>query len=664
MLSQYRDIFLEELDEAVQLMDEVIMQLEQEPNAAEHIQTLFRAAHTLKGSSGAMGCRELEQLTHEAEHVLDSVRNGQLSVTDELINLLFNVIDQIKQMQQEIIASDIISSDASAIIAAIHRLLSGNNTVQQEMKPVSASASLDAAVQPKNDDGSKNGLQRFRITISLNQSCDMKAARAAVIIHELEELGEIVNSRPSFTDMQQLDEASFEMLDIVFSTHAADTEIEHKLRSMLDIDLVHITKVGDKEESKLSNRQSSDAGTGAEKGKAQTIRVNIDRLEHLMNLVGELIIDQTRVRRLQSDLTLQIRGNPLMQELNGVSDHLKGLISDLQESVMKVRMQPIEQLFNRFPRMVRDLAQKLHKEIDFQIEGKETELDRTLIEEISDPLIHLLRNALDHGIEDGETRLLNGKPQKGTVRLRAAHEDNHIVIAIEDDGAGIDPQKIKQSAVNKGIISRDEAAGLTEQEAIHLIFHPGFSTASVISDVSGRGVGMDIVKSNIEKLNGLIEVVTEAGKGTSFRIKLPLTLAVVTGLMVGMNGSSRIFVLPLTHVVEIIRIRKDELRTVSGQTVVKIRERVIPVAWLNEVYEFSSDASNVEKVSLVILGLAEKRIALAVDHLIGNQEIVIKPLGSYLGQIDGVMGAAILGDGKVAMIVDVAGFMRKAGLMK
>ena len=320
---------------------------------------------------------------------------------------------------------------------------------------------------------------------------------------------------------------------------------------------------------------------------------------------------------------------------------------------MKVRMLPIEQLFNRFPRMIRDLSQSLHKEIDLVIEGKETELDRTIIEEIGDPLIHLIRNALDHGIETAEERARQGKPPRGLLRITAAHEENQVIITVEDDGAGMDPVKIKDSALRKGVITEEEYSQISDQEAIHLIFRPGFSTASKVSDISGRGVGMDIVQSHIERLNGIIDVETKLGAGTRFRIKLPLTLAIITGLLVKLND--RTFILPMSSVVEIVRMPPNAIQTMKGDSVVVIRDKVLPIVNLHDFFNIPSKPQRKKHQPIVVVGTGEKRMALPVDELLGNQEVVVKGLGSFVGKVEGISGATILGDGRVALIIEVAG---------
>ncbi|MCY9597721.1 chemotaxis protein CheA, partial [Paenibacillus chitinolyticus] len=407
-----------------------------------------------------------------------------------------------------------------------------------------------------------------------------------------------------------------------------------------------------------ASRPSAEDASAPAKAKSPTIRVSVERLEHLMNLVGELVIDQTRIHQVERTQRRRF-ADETVDELGHIADHLSRIIGDLQESVMKTRMLPIEQLFNRFPRMIRDLSRMLGKEIELVLEGKDTELDRTLIEEIADPLIHLIRNAVDHGIEKPEVRTLSGKTAGGVLTIRAAHEDNQVVIYVQDDGAGIDPARMIRSALQKGVITQEEAGQLSEREAVELIFRPGFSTASTVSDVSGRGVGMDIVRSHIEKLNGLIDIETRLGQGTCFKIKLPLTLAIIVGLQVKLGG--RTFIVPMSNIAEIVRVNPDEIRSIQGQSVIVLRNQVIPVARLHDYFQIPYTANTGSHIPLVIVGSAEKRLALAVDELIGNQEIVIKSLGPYIGKVDGIAGATILGDGNVALILEIASIIGRTG---
>lgn len=690
MLSEYREVFLEELEEQLQLMDEEILKLENEGESAQVIQSLFRAAHTLKGSSAAMGLDFMKQLTHEMEQLLDLVRSGKRRVTEMLIDRLFHALDHLKLLKLDFMDGG--SGSGIDITACIEQLKSfaGAGDEQEEIpgvpRPQQAQPRESGSPEPfdrkpelpfhtrlKAGECLDQGRQVNWVRVEIAKDCPIKGARAFVIQSGLAEMGEVLFSQPELEELEKLDEGDPKPVEIAFllAGESDAKTVEEQVAQFMDVSAVHAASVVAEDielvnlEAALStSRREKDeavSSTGASPGKVKsqsTIRVSVERLEHLMNLVGELVIDQTRIEQVERVQRRRFTDDSI-DELEHISDHLSRIIGDLQETVMKTRMLPIEQLFNRFPRMVRDLARDLQKDIEFVMEGKDTELDRTLIEEIADPLIHLIRNAIDHGIERPEVRRANGKSGKGVLTIRAAHEDNQVAIYVEDDGAGIDAAKIRASAVAKAVITEEEASFLSDRESYELIFRPGFSTAAVVSDVSGRGVGMDIVKSHIEKLNGLIEISTEPGKGTSFKIKLPLTLAIIEGLLVRLSGQT--FIIPMSNITEIVRVTREELSTVRGQSVILLRNQVIPVAWVHDFFRMKRTATNKEHISLVIVGSAEKRLALVVDELLGNQEIVIKSLGSYIGKVPGIAGGTILGDGSVALIMEIAGLIGQLG---
>jgi two-component system chemotaxis sensor kinase CheA len=661
MISEYRAVFLEELEEQLQLMDEEILKLEQAGDSDEVVQSLFRAAHTLKGSSAAMGYEKMKQVTHEMEFLLEQVRNKQMEVSGSMIDLLFHSLDCLKQLKKDIVQND--SSDTD-ISSCLHALKTYNGMPINEGSEVNHALSkpvLSLDIRLKVSEAQDQDLQVYWIQVQISQDCVIKGARAYVIQTNLMEWGDILLAAPDFDGMEEKVNILF-----LYSGNLSPTEAETRIAQLTDVTAV-IGIPLDIEETAMTNPASNAA---VEKGltgdnlpavkqsKAQTVRVSVERLEHLMNLVGELVIDQTRIQQVERTQKRRLKDESV-DELGQISDHLSRIISDLQESVMKTRMLPIEQLFNRFPRMIRDLARDLDKEIELIIEGKDTELDRNLIEEIADPLIHLIRNAVDHGIEKPGIRELAGKNAKGTLILRAAHEDNQVVMYIKDDGAGIDPIRMKKSAVEKGILSAEEAEQLSDREAIELIFRPGFSTAAVVSDVSGRGVGMDIVRSHIEKLNGLIDIETKLGQGTTFKINLPLTLAIIVGLLVKINEQT--FIIPMSNIAEIVRVTQDDIRKVGGQSVISLRDQVIPVSWMHDHFQIPKREKENRQIPLVIVGSTEKRLALAVDELLGNQEVVIKSLGSYVGKVDCIAGATIMGDGKVALILEIMGIINKIG---
>ncbi|KAA0548767.1 chemotaxis protein CheA [Bacillus sp. BGMRC 2118] len=639
---EFLTAFLEEVEEQLQLFDECILELEQKGESAEIIQRIFRVAHTLKGSSSAMGFDEMKNLTHGMEDVLDQIRNNTLCVTGEMISLLFDALDHLKVIKEEY-ASGQEATVREDLIIGLRNLLD---------KPKSETSSMQA----KKEDDQKQELPKegndYQCTFVIQESCAFKLVRGFVIKSLLENFGTIMSITPSL-EQEGVEDSAFSTIEFLIQSEENLAAIEEKCNTLAEIEDFTICPIKQKEEEKPEQPEQPKGQVNeitAQKA-PQSIRVDVDRLEKLMNLVGELVIDQTRINQVGTILGQRYHTDETVVELDQISAHFSRVISELQETVMKTRMIPIEKLFNRFPRMMRDLSKSLDKEVNFIMEGHKTELDRNVIEEIGDPIIHLLRNAIDHGLETPEKREANGKTKTGTIRLTASHEENHVIISIEDDGAGIDPEKITQSALKKGLIKEDDAQALTQQQINQLIFHPGFSTSAQISDVSGRGVGMDIVRSHIEKLNGIIDIETTQGKGTKFIVKLPLTLAILTGLLVKLN--QRIYALPMTSIVEIVRVSANEIQTIHQQEVIKIRDQVVPLLWLHDFLQVPRVETKKKNLSIIIVGIAEKKIGLVVDELLGNQDIVVKSLGSYIGKMEGVSGATILGDGSVALIVDV-----------
>nr|WP_123043606.1 chemotaxis protein CheA [Cohnella candidum]AYQ75525.1 chemotaxis protein CheA [Cohnella candidum] len=670
MLAEYKEVFLEELEEQLQLMDEVILKLEREGDSGSVVQSLFRAAHTLKGSSAAMGFEEMKQLTHHMEHLLDQVRGKKRTVTPALIDLLFQSMDCLKQLKNDIEASDAPATDIGRIVKNLETFAStkedepltvsvtGSETGSETLRPP-LSLSDRLKIQEQQDAGHRV----YWLQIGIVSDCVIQGARAYVIHSMLSEWGEVLLMTPDLESLEETLPGSL-TLTFLYAGIQEEGEIRSLVTGLTDVACVTAELVEGNETAMAVTPAATGKAAAVEeaspagKAKSQTIRVSVERLDHLMNLVGELVIDQTRIHQVERNQRRRFQDDTV-SELGHISDHLSRIIGDLQESVMKARMLPIEQLFNRFPRMIRDLSRDLGKDLELVMEGQDTELDRTLIEEIADPLIHLIRNAVDHGLETPDVREQSGKPRKGTLRIRAAHEDNQVVIYVEDDGAGIDPAKMKASALKKGILTEEEAELLTDREAVDLIFRPGFSTAQTISDVSGRGVGMDIVRSHIEKLNGLIDIDTRLGRGTSFKIKLPLTLAIIVGLLVKVNGQT--LIIPMSNIAEIVRVTNAEIQVVRGQSVITLRNQVIPIVSVHDRFKGEFRREEHKHIPLVIVGSAEKRLALAVDDLIGNQEIVIKSLGSYIGKVDGIAGATILGDGSVALIFEISSLFHKAG---
>lgn len=680
-MSVYLGAFLDEVDEQLQILNEEVLNLEQDGENIETIQRIFRAAHTLKGSSAAMGMEKMKELTHKVENVFDAIRNDQLKVSTDIINLIFDSIDTIKQLKEAIINGTMDAMDVSALIERLEATKNGvaptTPTVQEAQKPTNDSTIFPEVIfdeyqKDMVEKGFELNMNTVAVYVSLNEKTMLKSVRSFLIHNNLKEIGEIIASYPSTETIE--DEEQFDGNAVyILVTAAGSQEILATVNSISDIKAVHLTyitasnlqsfcegkKLGviDHKEQEQEPLPKSDAKVKVQ----QTVRVDVERLEHLINLVGELVISQTRLADVRNRLSELYPNEPQLENFHEVENQLGHIVSDLQEGMMKTRMLPIEQLFNRFPRMVRDITQKANKDINFIMEGKETELDRNLIEEINDPIIHLLRNSLDHGIESPDERELAGKPRKGTVVLKATHQENHIVITISDDGRGIDVEKIKQSAVKKKQITQAEADRMSDKDAVFLIFKSGVSTAKQVTDISGRGVGMDIVRSHIEKLNGLIDIDTTLGDGTTFSIKLPLTLAIIRSLLIQLGDKQ--FAIPLANVQEIIRLGPNEVKTIQNKEVGIVRDRILPLVRLHErLGTNEANILNKKRLLVVVIGLAEKRVGIVIDRTLGNQEIVIKPLGKYIGATKYIAGATIMGDGQVALILDAGTIVIEEGL--
>ncbi|CQR56706.1 chemotaxis protein CheA [Paenibacillus riograndensis] len=656
-LSAYRDIFIEELNDQLERMDQSLLALEQSPSA-ELIQTIFRAAHTIKGSSSTMGFKEMSDLTHEVEFILEWVREKKPEITSVLIDTLFRALDAMKLLRTEYISGSEYTN-CSSVVSEIKALLGKPAEPERNRLPLPV---LSAAETLLAESAVGAGEQLIAVSITLKEDCLMKAARHFILLQRMEAVcGTVIAVSLFPASAPGTDEDDrYGRFTVVAATMKEQQQIQDQLGDDSDIqslDIAPFKLKQSKEAEKIehapeaSTQQGNPKAEERGKGMHPTVRVNVERLDHLMNLVGELLIEQTSLADLSA---AGQRSDParVLPDISSVSDHMGSIIKELQDGVMKTRMLPIDQLFSRFPRLVRDLAQKLDKDIELVIQGGETELDRMIIEELSDPLIHLIRNSADHGIESPGVRISEGKPAKGRITLTSFHEENHVVIRLEDDGQGIDASKIKASALGKGIITEEQAGYLTAQEAVHLIFEPGFSTASAVSEVSGRGVGMDIVRSQIGRLNGIIDIETEPGKGTVFTIRLPLTLAIIKGLLVKVAG--RVLILPMYNVAEIVRIAPEEIQVVQGEQAIINHGRIVPLSWLRDKLHYPRAERSTRTIPLVIVRSVDKIAAFAVDEIIGNQEVVIKSLGAYLGTLNHLSGATILGNGRVALILDAA----------
>lgn len=695
-LSRYLDMFLEESREHLQNLNEKILELEENPEDRVIVDGIFRSAHTLKGMSATMGFNQIAELTHQMENLLHKVRNGERTVTPEVIDLFFKCLDTLEGLVNSVAEGEEVSSNTEELVKLLQQAQSGEVPPPVEIKttPTDGAAvqisdlemELNAYDHNLIAEANERGFCTWQINIRIKAACVMKSARSYMVFRNLEELGEIIKTMPSVQDIEEEKfDNSFQLL--LVTEHNRD-EILKAIEAIAELEPPEINQV-DPSQFKLSatvsttpsgaestNTQSA-SGTDsaannslavpvtnniasakdqAPKGDASkpaaikhkavpTIRVDIERLDSLMNLVGELVINKGRLAQIGS-----ANGLP---DLNETLEQLDRISTDLQNLVMKVRMVPIEQVFSRFPRMVRDLAKDLGKEIDFIVEGKETELDRTVIDEIGDPLVHLLRNSIDHGIESAADRAAAGKSEVAVVRLVAKHEGNKVVIEVEDDGKGINSQIIKNKAVEKGLITQAEAQSMDESQAVHLVMAAGLSTADKITDVSGRGVGLDAVRSKIESLSGEIHIETKVGGGTKFKIHLPLTLAIIQALIVQVDQES--YAIPLSFVDETTCITGEHIKVVEDQEVMVVRGKVLPLVRLHNLVELPlPEYAPDQELFVVVVRKGGKQAGILVDELIGQHEIVIKTLGHLLDTIPGLAGANILGDGHVSLILDVS----------
>lgn len=658
-INQYINIFVEESKEHLQNMNDILLELEKNPSNHDLINEIFRVAHTLKGMSGTMGFTNMANLTHDMENVLQAIRNDEIEVSEEIIDLLFECFDALDTSVNHIIdyGSEDTSNHKELISKLNNHLVKEKNSKSNERNIQKPVLELEHHLIEVLKKAKSDGLNVYKIDISLKETCMLKAARAFIVFNTLESFGEIVYSHPSVDDIE--DEKFDLSFSIMLVTSSRESEILNSLNQISEIDKIDITLIDDsfniievnntspKSDEGLSSFQDEDGKdektTQSHLGKiGKTVRVDIDRLDNLMNLVSELIIIKTRM----DDLSGKAAGENMTEAI----EYLERITTSLHDAVMKVRMVPIERVFNRFPRLVRDLSKELGKEIDLQMSGEETEVDRTVIDEIGDPLIHLIRNSIDHGIELPKERVKIGKPERGKLVLKAYPDGNNVVIEVEDDGRGIDYKYVLRKALEKGLITDKEAESLTVEESINLLFLPGFSTADKISDLSGRGVGLDVVKSKIESINGSVEVESIKDKGTKFIIRIPLTLAIIQALLIRLKDE--IYAIPLSSVTEIINIPSSGIRDIQGQEIALYRGKTIPIVRLRKVLDIPEE-EEVEDLVVVVVNKGEKQAGLIVDSLIGQQEIVIKSLGKYLAGIKYISGATILGNGNISLILDI-----------
>ncbi len=687
-ISQYLEIFIEESKEHLQSLNESLLELEKNTDNVELINEVFRVAHTLKGMAATMGYKRMQKLTHDMENMLSEIRNGNIAVTAELLDILFQCLDALEQYVDSIVESGSEGDkDNQNIIDKLNAILEGEQQVTATAEV--AATAVTATIQPTEKrepsrvdgeasdadkrqhlhmrftDFEKNAIQRayqedykvYGITIYISEGCVLKSARAFIVFRTLEKLGQVIKSNPAVQDIED-EKFDDHFTTFIITNDHADT-IVSELNSVAEVTDVLTDEIiipADPAETarednqpkstnkkKTSTKENTPKATGIKPKTNRTVRVDIERLDTLMNLVSELIIIKNGLETIELKKT--------SQNFNDQIEYLERITTNLHDAVMKVRMVPIERVFNRFPRLIRDLSRQLNKKIELHMSGEETELDRTVIDEIGDPLVHLLRNAGDHGLETPDVRVKAGKDPIGNICLRAYQDGNNVIIEVNDDGFGIDVTKIKAKAISNGTISEDQGDSMTGQEIIQLLFRPSFSTAEKISDVSGRGVGLDVVKTKIEALGGDIEVKTEINKGSKFIIRLPLTLAIIQALMVNLGDEK--YAIPLNTIQNIEDVDVDNIKYIQNQEVINLRGHVIPIVRLHEKLGIDETDPNRQSLTVVIVNKGEKQAGMIVDSLIGQQEIVIKTLGKYLSNIKSIAGATILGDGEVALILDI-----------
>ncbi|MFJ7929464.1 chemotaxis protein CheW [Peribacillus sp. NPDC096448] len=672
-MNQYLEVFIEESKEHLQTCSEQLLVLEKNPEDLSIVNEIFRSAHTLKGMSATMGYEDLANLTHKMENVLDAIRNSQIVLSPELFDVIFLAVDDLEAMVMSIAEGgdgkrnvmgvvhqlEMIEKGESPVSSTIAEVAAASAVLEKEEMTVGEYDEFEWTVLQQSKD---QGFNSFEISIGLREDCLLKAARVFMVFEVLEKSGEVIKSHPP---VELLEEEQFDQrFTITMVTTESSDEIKKKIMKVSEVDQVVVNALDlerlrdaslSKEDKVTENpkHETNNAALPTEyddrkkqapvkTASSKTIRVNIERLDILMNLFEELVIDRGRLDQISSDLD--------NQELHETVERMSRITSDLQTIVLNMRMVPVETVFNRFPKMVRQLARDLNKKVNLDITGAETELDRTVIDEIGDPLVHLIRNAMDHGIETPEERLAKGKNEEGKILLKAYHSGNHVFIEIEDDGAGINKDRVLNKALSNGILTKETASTLTDKQIYELIFASGFSTAETISDVSGRGVGLDVVKNTIESLGGSVTIDSKENEGSIFLIQLPLTLSIISVMLVAIQNEK--YAIPLSSIIETAIIKKSDILNAHNQQVIDFRGKILPLLFLKDIFEVPISQEEEESLSVVIVRKGDKLAGLVVDSFIGQLEIVLKSLGNYLTSAFAISGATILGDGQVALIID------------
>jgi len=647
MTEDDRQLFLAEADELVQVLESGALAMEQGGIADETLQAMFRAAHTLKGNAGLIGEQGLAEHMHRLEAGLDELRSGRVALTPAMIQQVLSGIDTMRELLAHFARGE------SPTSAAEWESPAQGAAQAESPEAVAAPAALHAGALPQG---------AVRVHLRVAEDCPMPAVRIFQAYQALSHIGRIEGSDPAQETLAQYQGRTAAVLLAVERDASQDksqaSTLEEVAASLEGVDEINLVSVSEERPAAASPAQPNGGSGGdtLETAAAQTVRVRVDVLDHLMNLVGELVLDRTRVADLIGHLEGQAKEQDqeeIRQELSRTSVHLGRVTLDLQETIMKARMLPIEHLFRRFPRLVRDLGQKAGKKVQFEMSGLDTELDRMVMDELGDPLTHLLRNAVDHGVERPEARRAAGKPETGKVLLRAGTEEGYVVIELADDGGGIDVDRVRQVALQRGVITPEQAERLTEHEAEDLIFAPGFSTAAEVTEISGRGVGLDAVRGSLERLSGLVEVASERGVGTTFRLRIPLTLAIMRALLV--RTGEETYALPLGAVRQIVKLSDTNVQQAYGRTLLADRGQLIPLHGLAMLY---SGEDRPDETFAVVVGSGRQQVALRVGALLGEQEIVLKSFGDFLGAVPGLTGATILGDGQLALVTDVRFFLQ------
>ena len=676
-MNQYLEVFLDEGREHLQSINQNLLRLENNPNDMSIINEIFRSAHTLKGMSATMGFEDMANLTHQMENVLDGIRNGKLVFSSQLLDIIFGGIDHLENMIESIAEGGDGKEDVEEVIAKLKAIETGQ-ALDSSIGEVAATVIEDKTDQSFGkeykqiydefeltvlEQAQEQGFHTYEVTVIVRSDTLLKAARVYMVFDVLEKMGDVVKSSPSTEDLEE--ENFNDEFVVTLVTKDGQDDVKKKIMKVSEIDNVIVKNIDVQKIKQLKNteldlnvknKQNTDSKkvertrqkqnlkkeTKTNSKTNKTIRVNIERLDTLMNLFEELVIDRGRLDQIAKEVN--------HQELIETVEKMSRVTNDLQSVVLTMRMVPVETVFNRFPKMVRQLSRELNKKINLKIIGADTELDRTVIDEIGDPLVHLLRNSVDHGIESPEIRLKKGKSEEGTIELKAYHSGNYVFIEINDDGAGINREKVATKAVQKGFISEEEKATLSDNEIYNLILSSGFSTAEKVSDISGRGVGLDVVKSTIESLGGTVSVHSKENVGTQFIIQLPLTLSIISVMLV--NVQEETYAIPLSSIIETAIIRESDIRYAHEQPVFDYRGNVVPLLYLDQIFDVPQVKEKDEYLSTIIIRKGDKLAGLIVDSFIGQEDIVLKSLGNYLTKVFAISGATILGDGKVALIVD------------